>query len=399
MNTVHNKYFNTTIASLQDFLEKNFVKLGISGHQKNKIIKNIRKFTIDKNTRCIFFVYCNDKINNTKRKKNSHITSEERKVIQVLLNCSFNKIDIAKFLDLNRSSITKEFDKYKYIEIVYSFKSARKHSGHDTIAIYDAEIAQRKSNENRLKSRKKNKLDKYESLRVAVVELIKNGNKGGVRYSPEAISALSKLGKLNNTKSTISATAIYKMVHDRRYGVTINDLPFKRRYFKSQNKHTKPHETPENKKEHSIDIMPIEAKEKTSKFFWEGDSVVGKRDGIHSTLITLVNTYTKFVIIERAKNKTAQSFVNVLNNLETNIEKFKDIIKILLLDNGVEFSDIKGIEQSKSNQKTKRLLVYFAHAYASYERGLNENTNGLIRRDIIKAVSYTHLTLPTKRIV
>ena len=386
MNNIYNINFNMTIASMQEFLEKNYKLLGFSLKIKNLIIKNLQKTYINREMRDVLYNYCINKLNNNCRKQGSHITYEERLIIEVFHMLNFRKAFISKFLGVNRSTITREINLNKYEEVVITTRSARKHSGNDIKEIYDARIAEKNRLKKKENSKRKYKLDKNSALRDAIVALLKNGDavKDGVRYSPSAIEALSKEGKIFGIKETISDSTIYKMVHKKKYGLNITDLPFKRKYYKRDNKYTETYITPERKKEHSIDVMPIEAKEKTSKFFWEGDSIIGKRQGSNNTAITLVNVYSKFLIIERAKNKTAESFVEVLNKIENEISPFKDILKLLLLDNGVEFSNIEGIMDSSVELDTKRLLVYYAHAYASYERGLNENTNGLVRRDLIK---------------
>ncbi len=138
--------------------------------------------------------------------------------------------------------------------------------------------------------------------------------------------------------------------------------------------------------------MPEEAKNKKHNFFWEGDSVIGVRNGKHTTVITLVNSVTKFLIATKSADKSAVSFVNVLNKLESSIKDFNKIIEILLVDNGVEFSYIKEIEESYKYKNKKRLSIYYSHAYSSYERGLNENTNGLLRRDLKKGVNMDNYT-------
>lgn len=126
--------------------------------------------------------------------------------------------------------------------------------------------------------------------------------------------------------------------------------------------------------------MPEEIKRKEVDTHFEGDSVIGVKKGTHNTLITLVNTASQFLFVRRAENKTGQATVDVLDKLEKEIPQLSKIMKSLLLDNGVEFSKIEEMMRSIDKRKKKRFQVYFAHPYASYERGCNENKNRLIRR-------------------
>lgn len=126
--------------------------------------------------------------------------------------------------------------------------------------------------------------------------------------------------------------------------------------------------------------MPQEIKDKLTDTHFEGDTVIGQTKGRHNTLITLVNTASQFTFIKRSQNKTAQATVDVINELNDEITELHRIMEPLLLDNGVEFSKWDEIMKSNKNENEKRMQVYFAHPYASYERGCNENKNRMIRR-------------------
>ncbi len=130
-----------------------------------------------------------------------------------------------------------------------------------------------------------------------------------IDYSPDVIANLSKEGKIKDAETSIGANAIYRAVTARKYGLTINDLPHGRRYFKKQNDnpHTQTKEISEKKKEISIEVMPEEIKRKETDTHFEGDSVVGVREGTHQTLITLVNTASQFLFVRRSENKTGQA--------------------------------------------------------------------------------------------
>ena len=230
-----------------------------------------------------------------------------------------------------------------------------------------------------MKNRKKCKLDVYKNLRLAVVALLKEKN---IDYSPDVIASLSKEGKIKNAEASIGTNTIYRAVKARKYGLTINDLPHGRGYFKKQenNPHTQTKEISEKKKEISIEVMPEEIKNKKTDTHFEGDSVVGVAKGTHNTLITLVNTSSQFLIIRRSENKTGQATVDTLDKLEEEIPQISQIMESLLLDNGVEFSKIEEMMRSVKDKNKKRFQIYFTHPYASYERGCNENKNRLIRR-------------------
>lgn len=382
MNTVQ-KNNNITKKQVQELLENNQEKLGLSDKNLKKLIKSVRSHGISKQMRKVFYQECLKKIERNKEKeigKFKHLTLEDRISIEVLHTAGFNNAFIGAFVGKDRSSIKREIDK-NVIEIwdINSTKSPYKEKGQINIKYYSSEKAQKNAEENKLKNRKKCKLDRYKNLRCSVVELLKEKT---IDYSPDVIANLSKEGKIKDAEVSIGTNAIYRAVKARKYGLTINDLPHGRGYYKKEdnNPHTQTKEISERKKEISIEVMPEKIKNKETDTHFEGDSIVGVAKGTHNTLITLVNTASQFTFVRRSENKTGQATVDTLDKLEEEIPELNKIIESLLLDNGVEFSKIEEMMKSVKEKNKKRFQIYFTHPYASYERGCNENKNRLIRR-------------------
>lgn len=382
MNTVQ-KNNTITKKQVQELLENNQKKLGLSDKNLKKLIKSMRSYTISRQMRKIFYQECLKKIERKEEEKQGkfkHLSSEDRISIEILHTAGFNNSFIGAFVGKDRSSIKREIDK-NIIEIwdINSTKSPYKEKGQINIKYYSSEKAQKNAEENKLKNRKKCKLDRYQNLRWSVVALLKEKK---IDYSPDIIANLSKEGKIKDAEISIGTNAIYRAVKARKYGLTINDLPHGRSYFKKEknNVHTQTKEISEKKKEISIEVMPEEIKNKETDTHFEGDSIVGRKKGTHQTLITIVNTASQFTFIRRSKNKTGQATVDVLDELEEEIPEISKIIESILLDNGIEFSKIEEMMQSIKDRKQKRFQIYFTHPYASYERGCNENKNRMIRR-------------------
>lgn len=381
MNTVQ-KNNNITRKQVQEIIENNQKKLRLSDKNLKKLIKAMRSNTISRQMRKIFYQECLKKIERNEEEiigKFKHLTREDRISIEILHTAGFNNAFIGAFVGKDRSSIKREIDK-NAIEIwdMNSTKSPYKEKGQINIKYYSSEKAQKNAEENKLKNRKRSKLDRYENLRWSVVALLRDKN---VDYSPDVIANLSKEGKIKDAEVSIGANAIYRAVKERKYGLTINDLPHGREYFKkAKNVHTITKDISERKKEISIEVMPEAIKNKETETHFEGDSVVGVAKGRHNTLITLVNTASQFLIIRRSENKTGQATVDTFDKLEEEIPQLNKIMESLLLDNGVEFSKIEEMMRSVKEKNRKRFQIYFTHPYASYERGCNENKNRLIRR-------------------
>lgn len=108
---------------------------------------------------------------------------------------------------------------------------------------------------------------------------------------------------------------------------------------------------------------------------------------------------TRYELIMLMKDKTSNSVVKAINRLERHYGKnFSDIFKTITVDNGVEFSDCKGIETSCFN-KGKRTKMFYCHPYSAYERGSNENANRLIRRWLPKGTDFRKIAVKTIKYV
>ena len=119
----------------------------------------------------------------------------------------------------------------------------------------------------------------------------------------------------------------------------------------------------------SIDDRPAIVDSKRRFGDWEGDTVIGK--GHRGALVTLVERKSLYTVIRAVLYKTAEAVRNaVTDGLTPHIDR----VHTITYDNGREFADHEGMASDLETQ------IYFAHPYSSWERGLNENTNGLIRQ-------------------
>lgn len=96
----------------------------------------------------------------------------------------------------------------------------------------------------------------------------------------------------------------------------------------------------------------------------------------HLMRIVMYNADINIKIKDKSALFVKQAFDKIERTLTS--ASFRNIFKSMTFDNGVEFSDIHGIENS-SICKGKRTQLFFAHPYCFSERGSNENHNGIIR--------------------
>ncbi|MCH3955417.1 MAG: IS30 family transposase [Eubacterium sp.] len=131
----------------------------------------------------------------------------------------------------------------------------------------------------------------------------------------------------------------------------------------------------------SIEKRPEEVLERISCGHWEIDTVVGRKRGSESVVLTLLEKKTDYYMAIKIPGKDADSVMAALEVFrEEYNEHFTDIFKSITADNGTEFSRLSELEEYGVD-------VYFAHPYSSWERPQNERHNRILRRYIPKGVS------------
>jgi IS30 family transposase len=132
----------------------------------------------------------------------------------------------------------------------------------------------------------------------------------------------------------------------------------------------------------SIDQRPAVVEERSRLGDWEGDTVVGKaRSGY---VMTNVDRASRYLLARKLQHPTAQGVEDALYDAMRRLAKSKRHTQTF--DNGKEFARHERIATRLT------LSVYFAHAYSSWERGTNENTNGLLRQYLPKSREFSTLT-------
>ena len=131
----------------------------------------------------------------------------------------------------------------------------------------------------------------------------------------------------------------------------------------------------------SIDDRPTVVDTKKRIGDWEIDTIIGKNH--KGAMLTVVERKSKFTLIRKLPKKQADLVVEAARDL---LSPYQGKVLTITADNGQEFAHHEHIaKQLKAN-------VYFAHPYHSWERGLCENTNGLIRQYFPKKTSFETIT-------
>jgi IS30 family transposase len=282
--------------------------------------------------------------------KYCHLTQDERSQIYAYKTTGMSHDKIALSLGRNKSTISREFIRNT------GGKGYRPKQAHQLAA-------------ERLKT-----AYKATTITDHIISIVEE--KIRLDWSPEQVSG--RLLKEDNI--SISHETIYQhILKDKKAG---GDLYTHLRCQKKRRKRygTKAHDKRGQIKDRvSIEKRPRVVDEKSRKGDWEGDLVIGKNH--KRALVTLVDRKTKKIKIALVESKEAEGVEKAVTNLLK-----RETSYTITFDNGKEFSNHKEMAQNTGAK------IYFAHPYSSWERGLNENSNGLARQYFPKGSSFKDIT-------
>lgn len=192
------------------------------------------------------------------------------------------------------------------------------------------------------------------------------------QWSPEQISGRIVLDGLE----AISHETIYKRILEDKEagGVLYTHLRCKKKRKKRYGSGKSTRGSIPNRVD--IDKRPAIVDNRRRVGDWEGDTIIGAYDG-GAVIASMVERKSRYTCLAKAPNKTT---VEVINSINQHMLPLADLVFTVTLDNGKEFSH----HQVMADMLTAR--VFFAKPYHSWERGLNENTNGLVRQYFPKRI-------------
>lgn len=284
----------------------------------------------------------------------THFTQFDRIMLSALHKKGCTQADIARELGRDQGSVSRELDRNSDEDGTY-------HAGHARLR-----ATARRDGANDALRRIENDpfLEKY---------IIKNLKK---YWSPEQIAGrfFAEFGQV------VCHETIYTYI--LRHGVLKKFLRCQKGKYRRRYGTEKREKQREKLKKRDIDIRPdiINSRERLGD--WEGDTVEGLRGT--GFLLTHVDRRSGYTMIERLKRDTAGEVRAATAARFSQIPCEKKLS--VTYDNGSEFDCHEFIE------KDTHMTVYFAHPYHSWERGTNENTNGLIRQFFPKKTSFAMIT-------
>lgn len=226
-------------------------------------------------------------------------------------------------------------------------------------AIYLPDSAQRQMEERRRQSK-----SAFTSVTETTVAEVKQRLE---RYhSPEQIAGRLKL----ENRVCISHETIYQMIYADHQGLRAYQQYLRQGRGKRRKRGGCKAKRGQIPGRVGIEHRPLIADAKTEIGHWESDTMIGANH--NGVIVTHVDKASKFLMAGLGKNKTVKQINQITMRLFNQIEQKQR--RTMTFDNGKEFS---GHEELS---KVLRVSCYFANPYHSWERGLNEHTNGLLRQ-------------------
>ncbi len=284
-------------------------------------------------------------------RKYSQLTQEQRYQIYAFLKVNLSMSDIAKEIGVHKSTICRELKRNKGKK-GYRPKQA------------NIKACNRRSQAARF-------IKLTPELIARINELIQYD------FSPEQVSGYLK----RNDNIKISHETIYKhLLADKVQGGTLYKhlRRFNKKYKKRYGAYDRRGQIPDRV---SIDHRPVIVDTKKRIGDWETDTIIGKNH--KGVVLTIVERKSKITLMRKLPSKHSDLIADAMVEL---LLPYRNRVHTITTDNGKEFSNHKNV--------AKRLgaNIYFAHPYHSWERGLNENTNGLIRQYFSKKFNFDKIT-------
>jgi IS30 family transposase len=272
----------------------------------------------------------------------THLTREERYQIYALKKAGHTQIEIATVLERSPSTISREL--------------ARNQGGR----VYRPKQAHYLSEARRAVNARRIDDVTWQFAQARLME----------QWSPDQISQ----------HAGISSETVYQRVYaDKRMGGSLwKQLRCQKQRRKRYGKIDRRGIIPNRQ---SIEQRPAIVETRSRIGDWEADTVIGKNH--KQAIVSLVERKSGFLLMRKVERKTAQAVGDTMTNL---LKPHRRRVHTITSDNGKEFAGHEEVSRQL------RADFYFAHPYASWERGTNENTNGLIRQYFPKDRDFTTIT-------
>jgi IS30 family transposase len=296
------------------------------------------------------------------RKRGQHLQAEDRGAIQALKAQGCSNRAIAKILGCSPTTVGNELKR----------GTPPRKSNKGRAPSYSAKRGEAVYKANRRACVKPLKAVRCETFLAWMVTQIREH-----KWSFDACCGHAKRHQMFRADEMVCTRTLYNMVWADLLPVKVTELP------EALKRSPRKHKDRENKKRYgaSISQRPEIASLRIEEGHWEGDTVVGKRDGQEAVVLSLLEKKTQYYIAIRIPGKTSEAVMEAMRALRDEFgEHFAHVFKTITVDNGSEFADFAQVEKWGTE-------AFFAHPYSSWERAQNERHNGLFRAFVPKGQS------------
>lgn len=296
------------------------------------------------------------------RQRGKHLNFEDRCTIKICRKMNLSLRKTAEIVNCSASTVSNELKR----------GTGERKGNRGRKPEYSAKRGQKVYETNRSRCGRAYTITADNSFIAWVVDCVRNK-----MWSLDACVGYARKNKLFPDEHIVCSKTLYNAVWK---GVLLSpfDLP------EALSRSTKRHNHHKNKRVlgRSIEERPEIVSLRTECGHWEIDTVVGRKNGKESVVLTLVEKVTDYYIAIKIPDKSSLSIMTALEVLrnEYGYEFFGTVFKTITTDNGSEFNDLSKLEEYG-------VKVYFAHPYSSWERPQNERHNRIFRRYIPKGVS------------
>jgi len=282
-----------------------------------------------------------------------HLAQEQRYKLEALLKAGVKKTLIAAQLGIDRSTLYRELKRNK-----------KKRGG------YNGFFAQELSNE------RKERFSTQRKMNTAMKKYITE-KLAKEQWSPEQIKGYCAA----NGIEMVSHERIYQFIWEdkRRGGTLYNHLRTGNKKYRKRYGSGKASRGIVNRI--SIEKRPEIVDQKLRFGDWEIDTIIGRNH--KGAIVVIVERKSGFFLMKKLNGKDAAALAKAVIRL---LAPFKSKVFTITSDNGLEFAEHEAMA------KKLEAKFYFAHPFSSWERGLSENTNKLIRQYIPKKTSFENIT-------
>ena len=312
-------------------------------------------------------------------RKGRHLTREERMVIERMSGGGRPPPDIAAALGRHRRTIERELQRGRVLHVDselcqrFVYNSDRGQDVHDLNATArgpDLKLGRHYTT--------------AEFVRCRIVEH---------RESPDVVAFRMRQAGM---AGAVCARTLYRYIEQGVIPGVDNESLWQKRKRARASRSRSRHLIKRLARGTGIEQRPPQAHSRQEFGHWEMDLLMGPARGSGAALLTVVERKYRHVLIRKLPDKTQASVLNALRGIERHFgtRRFRQIFKSITVDNGSEFLDFQALEASClcSGPRTR---IFYAHSYASWERGSNENANRMIRRFVAKGRDIAPLTVQT----